>query len=62
MNEKEILKDAIDAIRMSDGLIDFEEWAPGWMIDENGEYMFDSERQSELKVIWDKASAITKKA
>jgi len=57
MNEKEIYQDALDAIRMSDGLIDFDEWAPGWMINEKGEYVNDDNKLKALKVIWDKAIA-----
>ena len=51
----EIYQDAIEALRMSDGMIEFEEWFPGWMVDENGEFMEDEMRKTNLKVIWDKA-------
>lgn len=57
MDEKEIYQDALDAIRMSDGFISFDEWAPGWMVNENGEYVNNDNRLNALKVIWDKAIA-----
>ena len=53
--EEEIYKDAVDALKMSGNDIDFDEWYPAWMIDENGELTENEAKKARLKVIWDKA-------
>ena len=57
LNEKEVYNDAVEAIAMSGGIIDFEDWVPGWMINENGDGLIeDEELKCKLKTIWDKAN------
>ena len=53
---EEIYNDALEALQMSDGMLTFDEWAPAFMLDENGEYVVnDGEKASSLLVIWNRA-------
>lgn len=52
---EEIYNDALEALQMSDGMLTFDEWAPAFMLDENGDYVNDGEKASSLLVIWNRA-------
>lgn len=52
---EEIYNDALEALRMSDGMLTFAEWSPAFMVDENGNYINDGEKASSLLVIWNRA-------
>lgn len=52
---EEIYNDAIEALQMSGNQLDFDEWAPAWLIDENGNLIDDEEKKKNLRAIWDRA-------
>lgn len=52
---EEIYNDALEALQMSDGMLTFDEWAPAFMLNENGDYVKDGEKASSLLVIWNRA-------
>lgn len=49
----EVINDAREALSM-DSHIEFEEWCPSWMVDENGELMENQERLKTLRMIFDR--------
>lgn len=48
----DVVNDAIEALNM-DIQMEFEEWYPAWMVDENGELMEDPARLKSLRMIFD---------
>ena len=50
--ETEVINDAREALSM-DRYMEFEEWYPAWMVDENGELMEDPARVKSLRTIFD---------
>ena len=51
---KEVYEDAREALMLCPDMT-FEEWAPAWMLDENGNYCEDKDLEYSLKVIWERA-------
>jgi len=51
----DIYNDALEALQMSDGMLTFDEWAPAFMVDENGDYVNDGEKARNLLLIWNRA-------
>ena len=48
-----VIEDAKEALRF-DRHIEFKEWYPAWMVDENGELMKDPKRVQSLRMIFDR--------
>ena len=54
MDEIKILRDAQEELSMCPTL-NFEDWAPAWMVEKDDNYKDDEELKGKLKVIFDKA-------
>lgn len=54
VNIKEVINDAQEALSM-DRYMDFEEWYPAWMIDENGQMINNPTMLKNLKSIFENA-------
>ena len=52
VNIKEIINDAKEALRF-DRYMEFEEWYPAWMIDENGQMINNPARLKNLQSIFE---------
>jgi hypothetical protein len=48
----EVINDAREALTM-DRTLEFEEWFPAWMVDDNGQLTNDEPRMKSLRMIFD---------
>ena len=55
MTTTQIYSDALDALRMSDYTIEFDEWYPAWMIDSNGNLVENEKRKNMLLELFNRA-------